>query len=79
GRLLRTLTGHTRKIQAVAVTADGKQIISGSNDHTLKVWDLETGKEFFTFEGHLSHVVALAVTTDGKQVISGSSDRTIKV
>ncbi|MDB9535631.1 hypothetical protein PN451_07200, partial [Dolichospermum planctonicum CS-1226] len=72
GRLLRTLTGHSGWVQAVAVTADGTRGISGSFDKTVKVWNLETGKEQFTLTGHSGWVQAVAVTADGKRVISGS-------
>jgi WD40 repeat protein len=71
--------GHSNSVNAVAVTADGKRVISGSSDNTLKVWDLRTGKEEFTLKGHSDWVNAVAVTADGKRAISGSSDNTLKV
>ena len=61
------------------MTADGKRVISGSSDNTVKVWNLETGVEQLTLTGHSSSVLAVAVTADGKRVISGSSDNTVKV
>jgi WD40 repeat protein len=79
GRLLRTLSGHSDWVQAVAVTADGKRVISGSRDNTVKVWNLETGEEQLTLSGHSDWVLAVAVTADGKRVISGSDDNTVKV
>jgi WD40 repeat protein len=79
GRLIRTLTGHSDMVKAVAITPDGKQVISSSWDNTLKVWNLVTGEEQFTLTGHSSSVYAVAVTPDGKQVISASSDNTLKV
>jgi WD40 repeat protein len=79
GRLLRTLSGHSSFVQAVAVTADGKRVISGSRDNTVKVWNLETGVEQLTLTGHSNSVRAVAVTADGKWVISGSDDNTVKV
>lgn len=41
---LLTLRGHDRWVSAVAFTPDGKFIISGSGDDTLKIWDAHTGK-----------------------------------
>ncbi|MEG3842305.1 WD40 repeat domain-containing protein, partial [Microcoleus sp. herbarium14] len=76
--LLRTLKGHSNSVNAVAVTSDGKRVLSGSGDTTIKVWDLTTGKELFTLKGHSNSVNAVAVTSDGKRAISGSSDNTIK-
>jgi WD40 repeat protein len=76
-----TLTGHSGSVQAVAVTADGTRVISGSYDKTVKVWNLETGEketgeEQLTLTGHSGSVLAVAVTADGTRVISGSSDNT---
>ncbi len=42
--LLWTLQSHIRPIIAVAVTPDGKQVVSASEDKTLKVWDIKIGK-----------------------------------
>ncbi|NEP54540.1 MAG: WD40 repeat domain-containing protein, partial [Moorea sp. SIO3C2] len=79
GPLLRTLTGHTEWINAVAITPDGKHVISGADDKTIKVWRWETGAELFTLSGHTDSVYAVAVTPDGKKLISASKDKTIKV
>ncbi|HEY9694275.1 MAG TPA: hypothetical protein V6D15_18895 [Oculatellaceae cyanobacterium] len=79
GNLLRTLTGHNDSVEAVAITPDGKSAVSGSSDFTLKVWDLQTGKEISTLNGHNAWVRAVAITPDGKSAVSGSSDNTLKV
>jgi len=42
-RALRTLVGHSRSVNGVAVTPDGKRAVSASDDQTLKVWELESG------------------------------------
>jgi WD40 repeat protein len=54
-------------------------VISGSDDNTVKVWNLQTGEVQFTLQGHSDSVLAVAVTADGKRVISGSDDNTVKV
>jgi len=40
-----TLTGHARRVCSVAYSPDGKHIVSGSEDETVKIWDSTTGKE----------------------------------
>ena len=52
GRELRTLTGHTDWVRAVAVTPDGQRAVSASDDQTLKVWELGSGRELRTLTGH---------------------------
>jgi|HubBroStandDraft_6_1064221.scaffolds.fasta_scaffold20936_2 WD40 repeat protein len=77
--LIRTLTGHSRAVTAVAVNEDGRRAVSASQDGTLKAWDLETGRELSTLDGHSATVNAVAITRDGSRVLSGSSDHTLKV
>ena len=54
-------------------------MVSGSWDHTLRVWDLATGKTKRTLQGHTGRVIALAVTPNGRYVVSGSADKTVQV
>lgn len=90
GQELLNLTEHKERVNALAVTPDGKKIVSGagqstalagwtSSDNTIKVWDLETGRELFTLEGHTAMINAVAVTPDGRKVISASSDASLKI
>jgi WD40 repeat protein len=77
--LISTFLGHQKSVWTVAITPDGKKAISGSDDNTLKVWNLNTAKEIFTLIGHEDSVRAIAITPDGKKAISSSDDNTLKV
>jgi WD40 repeat protein len=72
GRLLRSLEGHTGWVNAVAVSPDGRFIVSGSDDRTVKVWELESGRLLRSLEGHTDRVRAVAVSPDGRFIVSGS-------
>ncbi|NEP55127.1 MAG: WD40 repeat domain-containing protein, partial [Moorea sp. SIO3C2] len=76
---IKTLKGHREKINLVAITPDEKLVISASNDHTLKVWDLDSGTELFTLIGHTNRVNSVAIMPDGQQALSASSDGTLKI
>ncbi|MTJ28719.1 WD40 repeat domain-containing protein [Aphanizomenon sp. UHCC 0183] len=58
----------------MAVTPDGKTLISGSGK-TIKIWDLGTGTEKFTVKGHRSSVNEIVLTPDGITVISSCDDK----
>ena len=40
-----TLRGHSGDVNSVAYSPDGKHVLSGSDDKTVKIWDAQTGKE----------------------------------
>ena len=73
------LEGHDNAVFCVAVTPDGKMVVSGSMDNTLKMWDLETGQCRATLEGHEDHVRDVAITRDGKTVLSSARHTALKV
>ena len=77
--LVRTLNVHPSWVYAVAVTSDGRQAITGSDDPLLKLWDLPTGRELFTFTGHKGRVNDMALTPDGRHVLSASDDCSLKL
>ncbi len=77
--LVRTLEGHSAWVEDVAITPDGRRAVSASWDHTIKVWDLETGREVRTLQGHSSAVRGVALTPDGRRAVSASWDQTLKV
>lgn len=80
GEYLRQLQGHGgSRILAVAFSPDGRTVLTGSTDHTLKLWEVDTGNCLQTFVGHTDGVRSVAFSPDGKIIASGSIDRTIKL
>ena len=79
GPLIRTFEGHTHAVKGVAVMPDGKHAISASSDKTLRIWDIDTGKQVRILEGHAKLVNAIALTEDGRRAISASGDRTLRI
>ncbi|MGH9938119.1 MAG: WD40 repeat domain-containing protein [Blastocatellia bacterium] len=73
------LKGHSDGVRCVAVTADGRRVVSGSDDKTVRVWEVESGRCLATLEGHTSAVLGVAVTADGRRIVSGSDDKTVRV
>ncbi|MDF5725797.1 MAG: serine/threonine protein kinase [Rhizonema sp. PD37] len=77
--LLGTLSGHAWAVLTVAFSPDGKILATGSEDNTIKLWQVNTGKIIDTLPGHSWSVVALAFSTDGEMLVSGSWDKTVKL
>jgi WD40 repeat protein/pimeloyl-ACP methyl ester carboxylesterase len=77
--ILQTLEEHSDSVWSVEVFSNGTRAISASNDGTLKVWDLDTGKVIRTLAEHSSSVNSVAVFSNGMRAISASNDSTLKV
>jgi WD40 repeat protein len=66
-------------VYSVAFSPNGKQIVSGSEDNTVRLWDAATGALLQTLAGHSDPVFSVAFSLDGKQVVSGSTDKTVRL
>jgi len=64
----------------VAFSPDGKRVVSGSSDKTIRIWDAQTRSPVLDpLEGHTDYVQSVAFSPDGKRVVSGSYDKTIRI
>ncbi|NMG07847.1 WD40 repeat domain-containing protein [Brasilonema sp. UFV-L1] len=77
--LLHSFTGHSHIVRSLAVSTDGKLLVSGSRDKTIKIWHLENGELLRTLNGHRDGVYAIGLSPDGQIIASGSADKTIKL
>jgi RNA polymerase sigma factor (sigma-70 family) len=68
----------TEGISSVAFSPDGKLVLAGCMDNTLRVFELATGKER-RFEGHTKQLLGAVFTPDGKHILSGSYDQTVRL
>ncbi len=73
------LEGHSSSVFFVSFSPDGKTLATGSDDKTIKLWNLESGKEVYTLEGHDHSVYSVSFSPDGKTLATGSEDKTIKL
>ncbi|MBT6157891.1 MAG: protein kinase [Planctomycetaceae bacterium] len=88
---IRWLKGHTSAVRSAAISADNRFAITGGGlrrvitrrseqpDFSVRMWDLETGKELRRFEGHTDSVTHLAISPDGRFAASRAADLTIRL
>jgi RNA polymerase sigma factor (sigma-70 family) len=74
GKLIRIFHGHTGGINSVAFSADGKLVLTGSDDTTARLWDVDTGKEICKPLGHPNPVTCVGLSPDGGQAVTVGMD-----
>jgi len=71
---------HEERVRCVAITHDNKYIVSGSEDKSIKVFELQTGQQVYHFQQvHTSAILTICISHDNRYIFSGSSDNSIKI
>jgi WD40 repeat protein len=77
------LEGHTGNVSSLVLSWDGRRVVSGSSDSTLRIWDVQTGECLKVLKGHketeISGILALILSADGRILVSASDDSTIRI
>ena len=80
GNMLREIpAAHEGRVTSVAISADGRTLVSGSWDKTVRCWDVESATRIGEpFRGHEHSVESVGISADGRTVVSGSLDKTVR-
>ncbi len=70
---LRVIDAHNDAVFCVAASADGRRLITGSKDRTLKVWEMPSGRAVRTITGHNAWILGVDISPDGKRAITAGS------
>jgi WD40 repeat protein/transcriptional regulator with XRE-family HTH domain len=75
----KLLQGHTDFVWDIAFSPDGRFLVSGSRDGTLRLWNVQDGQSIHVFEGHKHDVYGLAISGDSQSLVSAGKDQTARL
>src|ERR1700761_9371440 len=77
---IQTCLGHQSYVKSVAFSPDGSRIASGSSDHSIRIWDADTGQAVGEpLLGHTDWIISVVFSPDGHKIASGSRDQSIRI
>ncbi len=79
GSLVRTLVGHEKTAKGLSFSPDGQRLVSASNDHTLRIWNVATGATQRVLRGHSAWVWDARFNPSGDLIASSADDQTIRI
>jgi WD40 repeat protein len=76
---VRRFIGHSGPVEGIAFSPNGKYVLTGGDDQTARLWDVQTGAELRRFSGHSDMVHSVAFSPDGKYILTASLDKTARI
>jgi len=79
GKILFNIVAHESSVSTCAISPDTSYVLSGSWDHTVKVWDSQSQRLRFECDGFSDWVTCSSFNPDGRKILSGSYDKTLRI
>ena len=76
---MHILDGHSNFVRSVAFSSDGTRVVSGSDDKSVLIWNMNAGEIEHILERHSGAVNSVAISHDGTRVVSGSDDESVRI
>jgi WD40 repeat protein len=79
-RSIATIRGHHGQVTSIAFSSDASQIVSGSQDGTVRIQPVASSDEqLAAIPGHDARVTQVVFSSDGTRLVSGSDDKTVRI
>jgi eukaryotic-like serine/threonine-protein kinase len=79
GREVRRLLGHSDAVRDLALSTDGKLVLSGGDDRIARLWDITNGRELERLTGHKGRLTSVALSPDNRLAATADRDQTIRI
>jgi WD40 repeat protein/uncharacterized caspase-like protein len=79
GDIRRFFIGYASRIKRTSISPDGRYVVNGMLDGTLRLWELTSGRSVRLFKGHTKWITSVSFSQNGKFLVSGSEDKTMRV
>ena len=73
------LLGHTQPVTSSVFSPDGRFVLTGSYDCTIRTWDVTSGLSLLVISGHTNDINSVAISPDGARIASASDDETVRI
>ena len=74
---VRRMKGHAGDVRSCSFNMNGKLLVTGAEDRTVRIWNMKTGECLHTLRGHTSSVIGCEISQDGCHIISVAQDQIV--
>jgi WD40 repeat protein len=79
GACIKTLRGHFSRVWTIAFSPNGQLLASGSDDQTIRLWNVQDGTCLMVLQGHTGGVTSVRFSPNGQMLASASEDSSIRL
>jgi len=79
GPVLVVENGHTKPVVCAAFSADNRLVVTGSDDRSARIWEVESGELLQTLDGHDDTVVCAAFSPDGRRLLTAGYGKAVRL
>jgi WD40 repeat protein len=77
--IIALFLGYSKAVNAVALSANRRQAVSGGRDNLLRLWDTSTGLLLRTFDVQTNSINSVVFSPDGREILTGDNEKQVRL